>query len=105
MYQVNMLEVIRFDDEEVLITEVMVTPFSKEYLITMQRHQVMIDHESSDPVTFHIMEGLLRVKIEEDERILRTADILALEGDVVHHLEALDESLLRLTIHQCPDDG
>jgi len=101
MYQVNMLDDIRFGDEDIVITELMVTPFSKEYQIVMQHHQVMIDHESIYPISFFIIEGELRVKVEGIEGIVRKGDVLSLESEVVHQLEALEDSVLRLTLFIC----
>ncbi len=101
MLLANLLDDISFDDEEIAIAEIVASPFSKEIRIAMQRHQVMRDHESSHPVTFAVLEGSVRVQLETEESVMQKGDILFLERDVVHHLEALEDTILRLTIFMC----
>lgn len=101
MLVVNLLDDISFDDEEIAIVEIAATPFSKEIRIAMQRHQVMRDHESSHPVTFAVLEGSVRVQFETKESVMQKGDVLFLEHEVIHHLEALEDTVLRLTIFLC----
>ncbi len=101
MLLANMLDGIDFDDEDIAITELMRTAYSKEIRIAMQRHQMMRDHESSHPVAFAVLEGSVRVQFEAGESLLQKGDVLSLEREVVHHLEALEDTVLRLTIFLC----
>ena len=101
MLQANMLDGLSYDDDGAAITEIVSTPFSKEIRIAMQKHQVMRDHESSHPVAFGVLEGSIILKAEEDDMLLRKGDVAAFESGVVHHLEAMEDSVLRLTIFLC----
>ena len=98
MYQVNMLEAISYSDENVLIDELMVTPCSKEVRIVMQKNQVMRDHASDYPIMLNLLEGVVKLTIEEEEYIIKRGELVLLEAETKHHLDALDNSVLRLTL-------
>ena len=99
MQQANMLEAITFDDETVVVSELFETPFSKEIRIAMQGHQVMRDHLSTYPITLSVLRGMVRLSMEEDEAVLlKEGELVALDGGVKHHLEALQESVLHLSL-------
>lgn len=72
--------------------------FSREIRIAMYAHQVMRDHESEYPIAIEVCEGAVTLSTEEQELILPKGEILGLEAGVKHHIEALQETLLRLTI-------
>ena len=98
LQQVNILEAISYSDENVLIDELMTTPCSKEVRIVMQRNQVMRDHSSDFPITLSVLEGVVKLTIEEDEHVVKRGELVLLQAETKHHLEALDNSVLRLTL-------
>ena len=101
MQQANMLEAIEYNDENIVITQLLATAFSKEIRIVMQKHQVMRDHESDHPVTLYVVDELVNLSIEEKDIVIKKGNLVTLEGGVKHHLKALDDTVLHLTIYLC----
>ncbi len=104
MYRSNVLEALRYSDENVMIDELMSTPFSKEVRIVMHRHQVMRDHATRHPLTLQVVEGVLKLTLDTDEHVIKRGDIVTLNADTVHHLEAMEESVIRLTLFICIEE-
>lgn len=98
MQQAHLLESVEYNDENIVITELLETPFSKEIRIVMQSHQVMRDHESVFPIALEVVEGAVNLSVEGEIILMQKGELAALENGVKHHLEALDESIVRLTI-------
>ena len=105
LQQVTLLEAISYRDENVLIDELMTTPCSKEVRIVMQRNQVMRDHSSDFPITLSVLEGVVKLTIEEDEYVVKRGGLVALEAETMHHLEALDNSVLHLTLFRKSEEN
>ena len=98
MIRANIHEALAFDEETVTMDELLETPFCREIRISMYAHQVMRDHESEYPLVLEVCEGAVMLTSDEGEAILPRGEIIALESCVKHHIEALQESVLRLTI-------
>ena len=64
----------------------------------MYAHQVMRDHESEHPVVIEVCEGAVTLLSESEELILPKGEVVAIKGGVKHHIEAIQDSILRLTI-------
>lgn len=101
MKHVKLLETMRFSDENTIMEELMDTAYSKEIRIAMQRNQVMRDHQSSFPITMQVIEGKIRVSCEFHETVLQENELLSLEAGVKHHIEAEEDSVVRLTLFTC----
>lgn len=105
MQQINMLVTVSYSDENVLIDELVRTPYVKELRIVMQKHQVMRDHASQYPITLSVLEGAVKLTIETDEHIVKRGGLVVLGADTMHHLEAVENTILRLTIFTVAGDG
>ncbi len=98
MKYANIHEAVVFDEENVVVEELIETPFCRELRITMYAHQVMRDHESDHPLMIEVCEGAVTLASEAGERVLPRGCIVAVEGGMKHHIEALQDSILRLTL-------
>jgi quercetin dioxygenase-like cupin family protein len=105
MKHANIHEALQFDEENIVMDELFETPFVREVRIAMYAHQVMRDHESEYPVTIEVCEGAVTLSTEEREVILPRGEVIGLDGGVKHHIEALQESVLRLTIFTTAESG
>jgi quercetin dioxygenase-like cupin family protein len=101
MKHVKLLETMRYSDENIIMDELMETPYSKEIRIAMQRNQVMRDHQSSFPITMQVIEGEIRVSCESYETLLKANELLSMEAGVKHHIEATQDTVVRLTLFSC----
>jgi quercetin dioxygenase-like cupin family protein len=105
MMRKNIFEALRYSDENVVIDELMSTPYAKEVRIGLQRNQVMRDHATPHPITLHVVEGVLKLTLDEDENVIKRGDIMLLEANTVHHMEAVEDSIIRLTLFSCIGDA
>lgn len=98
MQHANIHEAVAFEEENIVMEVLYENAFSREIRIAMYAHQVMRDHESEYPVAIEVCEGAVTLTTETEELILPKGEIIGLEAGLKHHIEALQESLLRLTI-------
>ena len=98
MQHANIHEAVRFEEENIVMEVLYENAFSREIRIAMYAHQVMRDHESDYPIAIEVCEGAVTLTTEAEELILPRGEIMGLEAGMKHHIEALQESLLRLTI-------
>lgn len=101
MKHVKLLETMRFSDETIQMDELMDTAYAKEIRIAMQRNQVMRDHQSSFPVTLQVIEGEIRVSCDSHETLLKPNELLSMDAEVKHHIDAEEDSVVRLTLFCC----
>lgn len=105
MNHANIHEALHYNNETIEMDVLLETPFVRELRIAMYAHQVMRDHESDHPVTIEVIEGAVTLSTETQEIILPKGEIVVLEGGVKHHVEAIQESLLRLSIITAVDES
>jgi quercetin dioxygenase-like cupin family protein len=80
-------------------TEVILeSTFTKEIRILLQKGAVMREHKTPFAILVHILKGKLDFSVEGQVHNLKEGDILSLEGDVVHELYAIEDSMVRLTL-------
>lgn len=58
----------------------------------------MPDHEVDAEITIHVLDGALEISTAEHDHRVSGGDMLILEPDVTHDVEALEESRMMLTI-------
>jgi quercetin dioxygenase-like cupin family protein len=56
------------------------------------------EHRASGPVSVHALEGSLRLRLPEGTAELSAGQLLALEPDVRHDVEAIDDCVFLMTI-------
>jgi quercetin dioxygenase-like cupin family protein len=98
MQKINFFENIVYDDEAAVVTDLLETDVAKEIRIVMQKHQTMCDRESDFPVFLEVLHGALHVSIDDNETSLIEGDLIVIEPGVIHHLEATEDSILRVTL-------
>jgi len=91
---------LNFSDESVVIKPMMDSDFGKEIRIAFKKGQVMKEHKTKFPITVMTMRGSIEFSIGEETVILNEGDIIALEGNIMHELEASEESVVRLSLHK-----
>ena len=91
---------LKFSDESVVIKPIMDDDFGKEIRIAFKKGQVMKEHKTKFPITVMTMRGSIEFSVGEETVILNEGDIIALEGNIMHELEAIEESVVRLSLHK-----
>ena len=61
-------------------------------------------HRADGVVTIHVLEGRLKVIVEDEAREIGRDEIMALAPGVMHSVLALTPSDMLLTVHRMPED-
>jgi quercetin dioxygenase-like cupin family protein len=99
MNVINLLTDIHYDDEDIIITDLLETKHSKEISIALQKHQFMKEYESEYALVLHVIQGSVKLITVEEDVVLIQGDLIAIPEQTKHTLEALDNSLLRVSLY------
>ncbi len=91
---------LKFSDESVVITPMLDSDFGKEIRIAFKEGQVMKEHKTKFPIAVMTLKGAIEFSVKGEVFILNAGDVITLEGNVMHELKALDESVVRLSLHK-----
>lgn len=89
---------INYQQERIVTKLILETSFSKEIRILLKSGQVMREHKAPFPIVVHLLEGEIDFAVQDEIKSLQKGDILTLEGNILHELTALQDSIVRLTI-------
>lgn len=89
-----------FNDEKVVINALLDSSFGKEIRIAFQKDQVMKEHKTPFPITVMTLKGSIEFSIDNENVILNSGDVIAVEGGILHELKAREESVVRLSLHK-----
>lgn len=95
---ISFLQDTSFNDKKVQITKMYETPFSKEIRICMAKGNVMKEHTAPGAITIFLIKGQVRIDSLEENVELKSGDMIYFDSKVPHSLEALQESVIRLTL-------
>lgn len=91
---------IVYGDTQPVITPLITNEFTKEIRIVFRAGQSMKAHKTSFPITVMIVQGGIDFGVGEERYTLRAGDVVAFEGNVTHDLNALEDSIVRLSLHK-----
>ena len=91
---------LNFSDESVVITPMLDSNFGKEIRIAFKEGQIMKEHKTKFPITVMTLRGSIEFGVGEQSVIIKEGEVIALEGNVMHELKALKESVVRLSLHK-----
>jgi quercetin dioxygenase-like cupin family protein len=91
---------IVYGDTQPVITPLITNDFTKEIRIVFRSEQSMKAHKTSFPITVMIVQGRIDFGVGEERYVLSAGDVVALEGNVTHDLNALEDSIVRLSLHK-----
>ncbi|OHX66499.1 cupin domain-containing protein [Flammeovirga pacifica] len=94
----SILKEVAFDAQKPVINVLFETDFTKEIRIAMHQGTVMKEHKTKFPIVVELVEGKVDFGVNNEILHLTKGDLLALDGSVPHNLEALENSIIRLTL-------
>lgn len=100
MNTASFLHNVNYSDERVVIDTLINSPFGKEIRIAFQPGQIMKEHKTKYPITVSTVQGQIAFRVHGKTIQMGAGDTIALEGNIVHELEALQQSVVRLSLHQ-----
>jgi quercetin dioxygenase-like cupin family protein len=95
---INILNDVKYDDEDIVITDLFDTEYSKEISIALQKHQFMKEYESEYALVLHVIYGSVKLITAHETIVLIQGDLIPILAQTKHTLEALDNSLLRVSL-------
>ncbi|WKN46427.1 cupin [Tunicatimonas pelagia] len=98
MKTANLYQDIRYDESKPIASVLFETDFTKEIRIAMQHGTVMKEHKTSFPIVVEVLEGSIDFGMQQQTKHLVKGDLIALEGNVPHDLQATENSIIRLTL-------
>lgn len=72
-------------------------------LIALKAGLRLAQHETAGRAVIHLLQGQLRVRLSGLVKELVPGDLLAIERDVAHEVEAVDDSAFLLTVAMAGD--
>ncbi len=100
MNTASFLKDLEFSGKSVVIKALIVSDFGREIRITFKKDQVMKEHKTQYPITVMTLEGSIEFSIGKEKTILNSGDIIAVDGDIMHQLKALKQSVVKLSLHK-----
>ena len=89
---------VEFDDNRVKTKVLIESSFSKEIRILLKQGQMMKEHKAPYPILVHILDGEIEFGVEGTIHLMKTGDVISLEANVPHDLNAKENSIVRLTL-------
>jgi quercetin dioxygenase-like cupin family protein len=98
MNYTNILKDLNYGTDKVAISVLFETETTKEIRILFREGQVMKKHQTKFPITVEIVEGNMNFGVNDVIHQLKKGDLVALEGNVPHDLNAKSDCIVRLTL-------
>lgn len=98
MKQASYYKDVVFKENNVSVSVILETSFSKEIRIVFKEGQLMKEHKAPYPIVVQLLKGQIEFGAQGEKYLLEEGDILTLEGNVPHDLLANKESVVRLTL-------
>lgn len=71
---------------------------SKDIRLCFRKNQIMKQHKTKYPISVMCLKGKIEFSVQENIFILLEGDTIFLNGDIMHELNALEESVIRLNL-------
>ncbi len=98
MKTASIFEDLEYEKSKPAIKVLFETTFTKEIRIAMRKGQTMNKHQTSFPIVVEIVDGAIDFGVQEDVLNLKKGDLIALNGGIPHNLNAIEDSIIRLTL-------
>ena len=98
MPSIELLEALDFNQEHIVITPMIETTHQKLIRILFLKGQNMPSHKSKFPISVQVLSGLIDFGVGEEKSVLKAGSVIFLEDDIMHDLNALEDSVVLLTL-------
>ena len=89
---------LNYNETKPNVSVLLETENSKELRILLKKGQSMKEHQTPFPIVVEIFEGNIIFGVNGEKHNCKKGAMLSLEGAVPHDLEALSDSIIRLSL-------
>ncbi|MDN3642739.1 cupin [Lutimonas halocynthiae] len=89
---------LNYNETKPNVSVLLETDNSKELRILLKKGQSMKEHQTPFPIVVEIFEGNIIFGVNGEKHNFKKGDMLSLDGSVPHDLEALSDSIIRLSL-------
>lgn len=100
MKTASLTHAIQYNESRPTIQVLLETETGKEIRIAFKKGQVMKKHHTPFPIVVEIFEGSIDFGVNGEVHTVNKGDLLSLEGNVLHDLTALEDSIVRLSLNK-----
>ncbi|MDO5045133.1 cupin domain-containing protein [Campylobacter sp.] len=76
---------------------------SKEIRINLQKGSIIKEHQAPSAIMVQVLRGKIEFSVRNDVEILNELDMVTLEANAPHALNALEDSIVRLSLSKNDD--
>lgn len=96
MRAVNFLEGVHF--EKLYIEALSENSSNKEIRICMPKGAILDKHKAPGAISVQVLEGKIIFEVENEKIEMSKGALISLEAQVLHRLDALENSVIRLSL-------
>ncbi len=101
MKTASMTHAIQYNEGRPNISVLFNTEAGKEIRIVFKKGQVMKEHKAPFPIVVEVFKGQIDFEVLGKTHALKAGDLIAIEeGNVPHELTAVEDSIVRLSLHK-----
>lgn len=100
MKTASVLTDIKYGETAPSINVLINTSSIKEVRIVFKEGQEMKEHKAPNPIVVSVVEGLIDFGVGAEHFVLEKGMLIALEATIPHSLKALQNSIVRLSLHK-----
>ena len=98
MKTASLVKDIVFKDNNPAITVLFESESTKEIRIAFKKGQIMKEHKTPFPIVLEVFKGKIDFGLNESVQQLSSGSLIALKGNVLHNLSAIEDSIVRLSL-------
>ncbi len=87
------------------VSLIMTSYLGKEVRIAFRKNQFVKEHYTPSPIVVEVYEGQIEFGAEGGVVVLSKGDMISLKGGVRHDLTALEDSVVKLSLHKNDNYG
>jgi quercetin dioxygenase-like cupin family protein len=97
-----MMNVYHLTFADKFVTPVLDNGVSKVVQFSFEKGKVLDKHNTSSDILVTVLSGQIRFKAGSEEVLLQAGDLVSLEKEVEHSLEAIEKSVVQVTLTPSP---